>query len=91
MEDTSDRRKRYLVRPSYFFEAKHCNDVFLNLGLDYKGKIFKKGLSPELYANPLQTPMYQILEGLITSILENTKTIKKWFSIAHDRNNMNIN
>ena len=91
MPDTNERRKRYLARPSYFFEAKHCNDVFKNLGLDYKGKIFKKGLSPELYANPIQGPMYGLLENLVTVLIEDTKTVKKWFSIAHSKDGMNIN
>ena len=84
-------RKLYTVRVSYLHTAKHLHDTFLNLGYNYKGKILKNGTSPELWANPLQAPMYSTLEGMLTYILENAKNVKKWFSIAHDKNTTNIN
>ena len=87
----AERRKLYTIRPSYLYQAKHFNDVFLNLGFNYKGKLLKKGTSPELWANPLQTPMYGTLEALLNQLIEETKIIKKWFSIAHNKNDMNIN
>ena len=83
-------RNLHTIRKSYFYQANHLNDVFLNLGHDYKGKIFKSGTSPELWANPLQSPMYNTLEGMMNFLLENTKNVKKWFSIAHDKNTTNI-
>jgi hypothetical protein len=87
----SEKRNLWTVRLSYLDQAKHINDVFLNLGYNYKGKILKSGTSPELWANPLQIPMYSTIEGMITFLIENTKTIKKWFSIAHDKNTTLIN
>ena len=87
----SEKRSLYTIRSSYLNQAKHINDVFLNLGYDYKGKILKNGTSPELWANPLQIPMYSCLESLIIFLIENTKTIKKHFSISHDKNTLNIN
>lgn len=89
--DDQKRRQRFKVRPSYMNQAKHINDFFINLGYDYRGNILKNGTSPELWANPQQTPMYGRLEGMITYILENAKLIKKWFSIAHDKNTTRIN
>jgi hypothetical protein len=86
----SETRKLYTIRPSYLYKAKHMNDKFLNLGYDYRGKILKNGTSPELWANPLQNPGYSTLESMITFILEQAKYIKKWFSIAHDKNTTNI-
>ena len=85
-----NRRKKYTARSSYYFQAKHFNDVFLNLGYNYKGQLLKKGTSPELWANPLQVPMYSLIEGMLNFLIEHTKTIKKWFSIAHDKNTMSI-
>ena len=90
MKDLSNRRRLYTVRQPYLYNAKHINDVFLNLGLDYRGKLLKKGTSPELYANPLQNSMFVTIEGLLHFLIENTKVIKKWFSIAHDKNTLNI-
>jgi len=83
--DSQDRRQLWKIRQSYLSEAKHINDVFLNLGYDYYGKILKNGSSPELWANPQQIGLYGKLEGMITYILESTKLIKKWFSIAHSK------
>ena len=91
MIDTNKRRKLYTVRASYLYNSKHFNDVFLNLGFDYKGKLLKKGTSPELYANPLQNQMIGTLEGMLNFLIEHTKTVKKWFSIAHEKNSLNIN
>ena len=88
--NTDKRRKKYTVRPSYLYQAKHMNDVFLNLGFGYKGKILKKGTSPEIWANPLQHSLYGALESMIYNLIEYSKMIKKWFSIAHDKNTTNI-
>lgn len=86
-----NRRKLYTVRPSYLFPAKHFNDVILNMGFDYRGKLLAKGTSPELWANPLQNTMYGTIEGMLNQLIEETKIVKKWFSIAHDKNSLNIN
>ena len=87
----SEKRSLHTVRPSYLNQAKHMNDVFLNLGYNYKGKILKSGTSPELWANPLQIPMFGTLEAMIIFLIDQAKYVKKWFSIAHDKNTTNIN
>lgn len=80
------RIRKFTIRPSYLQQAKHFNDVYKNLGFNYTGKMLKKGTSPELWANPLQTPMLNTLETMLNFILEQAKFVKKWFSIAHDKN-----
>jgi len=90
-EELSDKRRPYKIRSSYLNQAKHLNDVFLNTGYNYRGKIFKNGTSPELWANPQQINMYGKLEGMLTFVLESAKNIKKWFSIAHSSSTTNIN
>ena len=87
---TDERRKKYTIRPSYLYQAKHMNDVFLNLGFGYKGKILRKGTSPEIWNNPLQISLYGALESMLYNLIEYVKMIKKWFSIAHDKNTTNI-
>jgi len=89
--DNREKRQLHKIRPSYMNQAKHINDYFLNLGYDYRGNILKNGTSPELWANPQQIGMYGRLEGLLTYVLESAKMIKKWFSIAHDKNTTRIN
>lgn len=89
--DDQANRQLHKIRPSYLSEAKHANDRLLNLGYDYFGNILKNGSSPELWANPQQKGMYGRLEGMLTYVLETTKMVKKWFSIAHDKNTTAIN
>lgn len=84
-------RNTYTVRLPYFFQAKHHNDEFKNLGYDYRGKVLKKTTSPEIWANPLQRTMIGQLESLLTYMMEQAKSVKKWFSIAHDKDTININ
>jgi hypothetical protein len=78
------------VRLPYLYQAKHNNDEFLNLGFDYHGKILQKVTSAELWGNPLQTSMMGQIEVLLTFVIEQVKMIKKWMSIAHDRDTISI-
>jgi hypothetical protein len=87
----SPARNTFKVRLPYFFAAKHNNDEFKNLGYDYRGKILRKTTSPELWGNPLQTSMMGQIESMMTYILEQAKMVKKWFSIAHDKDSINVN
>ena len=89
--DSQDKRQLHKIRSSYLSEAKHINDKFINLGYNYFGNILKNGSSPELWSNPQQIGMYGKLEGMLTYILESTKMIKIWFSLAHDKNTTLIN
>jgi len=84
-------RNLYSVRLPYMFQAKHHSDEFKNLGYDYRGKILKKITSPELWANPLQTSMMGQIEAMMTYILEQAKMVKKWMSIAHDKDTLSVN
>jgi len=79
------------IRPSYYNSALHQNDQIKNLGYDYTGKILKKTTSPELWANPLQISFYERIEGIINFLIEQVKYIKKTFSIAHDKESINLN
>jgi len=89
--DNLEKRQYHKVRSSYLNQAKHMNDNFLNLGYNYIGNIFRRGTSPELWANPQQINLYGQLEGMLTYVLESAKMIKKWYSIAHSKDTPNIN
>lgn len=89
-DDLQVKRYRYKSRISYLHGAKHKNDKYKNLGYDYKGNILKNTTSSEIWANPLQTPLYGQLESLLTFIVEQVKMIKKTFSIAHDKDSLKI-
>lgn len=82
---------KYKVRSSYNYNKHHIHDKYKNNGYDYRGKLFKNTTSPELWGNPRQVWMIQKLEDLVLFLIEYTKSIKKHFSIAHDKNTSNIN
>lgn len=81
---------RYKSRSPYYSQINHLNDNFKNLGYDYRGKLYRKSTSPELWGNPLQIPFIGRLEALMVLILENVKYIKKTFSIAHEKETLKI-
>jgi len=92
-KQSSIKRERffYKSRPEYFGPARHMSDNYKNLGYDYRGKILKKTTSPELWANPIQIPFYSRIEGIINFLIDQAKAVKKTFSIAHDKNSLNVN
>jgi hypothetical protein len=87
----SSKSQRFRVRSSYLSSAKHFSDNYINLGYDYQGKLLQKMTSPELWANPVQKPLFGQIEAMMNFILEQVKYIKKTFSIAHDKESININ
>ena len=87
----SSKSQKPKVRTSYLASAKHLSDNYTNLGYDYRGKILSKTTSSELWANPIQKPLFAQIEAMLTFILEQVKYIKKTFSIAHDKESTNIN
>ena len=91
LNSTSSKNFRYKVRTPYLNFSRHINDNYTNLGYDYRGKILKKMTSPELWANPMQNQIIYQIEAMINFIIEQVKYIKKTFSIAHEKNSMNIN
>ena len=78
-------------RVSYLYGLKHLNDNFKNLGFQYQGKILSKTLSHQMYANPIQQYNYLQLEKMIIFLINKVKMIKKSFSIAHSKDDLNIN
>ncbi|HOG74486.1 MAG TPA: hypothetical protein PLP47_06150 [Methanofastidiosum sp.] len=87
----SSKSQRSKVRTPYFASAKHLSDNYTNLGYDYRGKILSKTTSSELWANPIQKPLFAQIEAILTFILEQVKYIKKTMSIAHGKEDTNIN
>jgi len=84
------RRQTYQIRLPYLYQAKHQNDELKNLGYNYRGKILQKTTSRELWGNPLQTAMIGQIEALLTYIIEQVKMIKKMFSIAYEKDSINL-
>lgn len=79
-------------KKSKYYYASHAHDVFLNLGYKYHGNVYKNTTSPELfYSNKYVSVFIEQLESLINYLIDSAKKIKLQFSIAHDKNDININ
>lgn len=89
--DNDKPRQLHKMRAPYLSQARHINDNYSNLGYRYPGNILKNGTSPELWANPQNIGMFGQLEGMIVYLIESSKMIKKWFSIAHSKETTRIN
>lgn len=89
--DNDKPRQLHKIRAPYLSQARHINDNFANLGYKYAGNILRKGTSPELWANPQNIGMYGKIEGMLVYLIESSKMIKKWFSIAHSKDTTRIN
>ncbi|NJO87877.1 MAG: hypothetical protein HC831_02140 [Chloroflexia bacterium] len=88
--DARAKAFKYKGRAPYYDQIRSINDRFKHLGYNYRGQLYRKTTSPELWGNPLQLPFIGRLEGMMTMILESVKYIKKTFSIAHEKETLNL-
>lgn len=89
--DNLTTRVYHKVRPSYLNSSRHYNDNYTNLGYDYRGNMLKNTVSKEMWSNPQQNSLIIRIDMMMTFLLEQSKMVKKWFSIAVDKNDTNIN
>ena len=54
-------------------------------------KIFKKTLSPEIFANEKTRGMLDHIQKMVYMLIEEVKQIKTAISFAHDKNAKNLN
>lgn len=79
-------------KKSKYYHASHVHDIFLNLGYKYHGNVYKNTVSPELfYSNEHVSTLIEQLESLINYLIDSAKRIKLQYSIAHNKNDININ
>lgn len=79
-------------KKSKYWYANHHNDVLPYLGYKYHGNVYKNTISPELYnSNSNVKELIINLESLINFLIDSVKQIKLQFSIAHDKNDINLN
>ena len=82
---------KHSKRSKYWYGCRHHN-VMPYLGYKYHGNVYKNTISPELYySNDKNTESISLLETLINYLIDSVKHIKLQFSIAHDKNVINLN
>lgn len=78
-------------KKSKFYYISHRKDNFDIKRYDYHGNVLKHTLSPEMFNNDNQNYIFSQMERLINFLIDEVKNIKLHFSIAHNKNDFNIN
>ena len=73
------------------FYASHQSDGYTDLGFDYRGKIFKKTMSPMILQNKVNKNILSRVEDMIVYLIDSVKQIKTQYMISVDKNDRNLN
>lgn len=76
---------------SKMYKAHHFRDNIKGLGFDYHGNVYKKTLSEEILSNERTAKMILKIEEMIDYLIDAVKQIPLQYSIAHDKDSININ
>lgn len=79
-----------LKRP-YYYRAQHAQDVYPNLGFDYRDSLFSKTMSKQVFANKKNADMLMEIQKMVYLLIEEVKTLKTRFVFAVDKDSKLIN
>ena len=81
----------YPNRKSAYFYAKHSNDIYTNLGYDYRGNILKRTLSKILFSNKINSAILKRVDDMFVYLVDTVKQIRLHYMISLDKNDRNVN
>lgn len=81
----------YPNRKSALFYAKHSNDIYPNLGYDYRGNIFKRTLSKIILSNKVNNAIMKKVDDMFSYLVDTVKQIRLHYMISLDKNDRNVN
>jgi hypothetical protein len=73
------------------YVAAHTQDVYTDLGFDYRGKIFSKTISNMILKNARNKAILSEVEKMISYLVDTTKQIRLQFMISLKKNDRNVN
>lgn len=73
------------------FVANHSQDVFTNLGYDYRGKIFKNTISKVILENKTNNAILTEIQKMFVFLIDAVKQIKLQYMISLDKTDRNVN
>lgn len=71
--------------------SRHTQDVFTDLGFDYRHKIFEKTVSKPILENQVNKGILDEIQKMISYLVDNVKQIKLQYMISLDKNDRNLN
>lgn len=69
----------------------HSQDVYTNLGYDYRGHILEKSTSKQIRQNKAVAAMLAMIETLLDHLVDSVKQIGSFYMVSVDRKDRNIN
>jgi hypothetical protein len=81
--------KRNKVNARYISE--HAQDVYTDLGFDYRGKLFARTSSPIIFRNINNFYFIGQIDKMISLLVDMTKQIKLQYMISLHKNDRNVN
>ncbi len=72
-----------------WYASRH-QDIYTDLGFNYKGKIFQKSVSPVIMYNKVNKSLLEHIEPMIQRMIEMTKQIRLHYMFSLDKNDDRI-
>lgn len=71
--------------------ANHAQDVYTDLGYDYRDTVFKKTLSNSILNNETNKNIIDSIQKMIVYLIDTVKQIKLQYMISLNKNDRNVN
>ena len=81
--------KRNKITARYISE--HAQDVYTDLGFDYRGQVLKKSVSPIIFNNENNSKILGEIDKMIVMLIDTVKQIKLQYMISLNKNDRNVN
>ena len=73
------------------YVSRHTQDVFTDLGYDYRNSIFSKTISKPIMENSVNKGILNEIQKMIVYLIDSVKQIKLQYMISLDKNDRNLN
>jgi hypothetical protein len=78
-------------KKSVHYYASHSNDIYTDLGFNYRGRILTKTLSPVLLRNDKTRAILSNVEDILCYLIDSVKQIKLHYMFSLDKKDTNVN
>jgi hypothetical protein len=79
------------MKESLYLKARTRLTRLKNTGFDYKGKLFRKSMSPLLFADPKRAEILDEYEKIMYFLVEKAKLIKTFYNYTVNKDYKNLN
>ena len=79
------------MKESLYLKARTRLTRLKNTGFDYRGKLFRKSMSPLLFADPKRAEILDEYEKVMYFLVEKAKLIKTFYNYTVNKDYKNLN